>query len=92
MWITVRGRTRPAWRCLQISGYDPKGTENSSRGGDADLAQKLSIPLADLITIPVQMTWDRNIGVRDDGWKPQTNIQPVVPIGLNPDWNLISQT
>jgi hypothetical protein len=66
--------------------------ENSAGGSDAQLAQELTNPVADLITIPVQMTWDRNIGVRDDGWRIQTNIQPVVPFELNADWNLITRT
>lgn len=59
---------------------------------NADLAQELSNPLADLITVPVQMNIDRNIGVRDDGWKMQTNIQPVIPIDWSADWNLITRT
>jgi hypothetical protein len=66
--------------------------ENSAGGSDAQLAQELTNPVADLITIPVQMTWDRNIGVRDDGWRIQTNIQPVIPFELNADWNLITRT
>ena len=66
--------------------------ENSAGGSDAQLAQELTNPVADLITIPVQMTWDSNIGVRDDGWRIQTNIQPVVPFELNADWNLITRT
>ena len=60
--------------------------------GDASLAQDLTNPLADLMTIPIQMNYDRNIGVQDDGWKLQTNIQPVVPFQLNQDWSLITRT
>jgi len=59
--------------------------------GNAELAQELSNPLADLMTIPIQMNLDREIG-RDDGWKLQTNIQPVVPFELSKDWNLITRT
>ena len=61
-------------------------------GSDADLAQELSNPLADLMTIPVQMTYDRNIGVRDDGTKLSINVQPVIPFEVNRDWNLITRT
>jgi len=60
--------------------------------GDADLAQDLSNPVADLITLPVQMNYDGDIGTSDDGWKLQTNIQPVVPFHLNENWNLITRT
>lgn len=59
---------------------------------DADLAQELSNPVADLITLPVQMNYDHNIGPQGDGWKLQTNIQPVIPFSVNDDWNLITRT
>ena len=71
-----------------------RAEEKSSapQGGDAELAQELSNPLADLMTIPIQMNYDHDIGPLDDGWKLQTNIQPVIPFKLNEDWNLISRT
>jgi hypothetical protein len=65
---------------------------DAQKVGDAGLAQELSNPLADLMTIPIQVNYDRDIGPRDDGWKLQTNIQPVIPFHLNDDWNLISRT
>jgi hypothetical protein len=58
----------------------------------SDLAQDLTNPVADLLTIPIQMNYDQNIGPADDGWKLQTNIQPVYPFNLNDDWNLITRT
>lgn len=58
---------------------------------DADLAQKLSNPVADLISVPIQSNYDFGIGP-GDGTRWTTNIQPVIPIGLNEDWNLISRT
>ncbi len=61
-------------------------------GGQADLAQDLTNPVADLLTIPIQMNYDQNIGPADDGWKLQTNIQPVLPFDLSDDWNLITRT
>ena len=69
-----------------------ESTSGAGQSGDAELAQELSNPLADLMTIPIQMNYDRDIGPRDDGWKLQTNIQPVIPFNLNADWNLISRT
>ena len=69
-----------------------EGTGGATPGGDAELAQELSNPLADLMTIPFQMNYDRDIGPLDDGSKLQTNIQPVIPFHLNDDWNLISRT
>ena len=59
---------------------------------DADLAQELTNPIADLMTIPIQMTYDQDIGTNDDGYKVQTNIQPVVPFDISDDWNLLTRT
>lgn len=58
----------------------------------SDLAQDLTNPLADLVTLPVQMNLDRNIGPNEKGYKLQTNIQPVYPIDLSEEWNLITRT
>ena len=56
------------------------------------LAQELTNPLADLMTIPIQMNFDDNYGVDDAGSKITTNIQPVVPFKMGKDWNLITRT
>lgn len=55
------------------------------------MAKKLSNPVASLISVPIQANYDENIGLAD-GYKITTNIQPVIPISLNEDWNLISRT
>lgn len=65
---------------------------DAAAGGSADLAQELTNPVADLLTIPIQMNYDGDIGPAEDGWKLQTNIQPVYPLNLNDDWNLITRT
>ena len=67
-------------------------TSDAWQEGDAEIAQELSNPLADLMSIPFQMNYDRDVGPRDDGWKLQTNVQPVIPFHLSEDWNLISRT
>jgi hypothetical protein len=59
---------------------------------DAGLAQQLSNPVADLISVPFQFNYDGRIGPGDDGRRATLNIQPVIPISLNPEWNLISRT
>ncbi len=66
---------------------------SGARGeSDAELAQELTNPVADLVTVPIQMNLDRSIGPKDDGTKLTTNIQPVIPFELGTDWNLITRT
>jgi len=64
----------------------------NSQSDNADLAQQLTNPIADLITLPVQVNFDNDIGPLDKGHKVQTNLQPVIPFKMGPDWNLITRT
>ncbi|QJE98814.1 transporter [Luteolibacter luteus] len=61
------------------------------RAEDAELAKKLSNPVSDLISVPLQGNLDFGLGP-GGGTKFTLNIQPVVPISLNDDWNVISRT
>jgi len=61
-------------------------------GKDEDLALKLQNPVADLISVPFQSNYDGRIGPGGDGNRYTLNIQPVIPIEINSDWNLISRT
>lgn len=56
------------------------------------LAKQLANPVASLISVPLQLNWDGDIGHADDGDRTQLNIQPVIPVSLNSKWNLISRT
>ena len=58
----------------------------------AELAKKLSNPVAALISVPIQNNFDFGAGPNGDGFQYKVNIQPVVPFSISEDWNLISRT
>jgi len=58
----------------------------------AELAKKLQNPVAALISVPLQNNFEFNGGPKNDGFRYQLNLHPVVPFSLNEDWNLISRT
>lgn len=57
-----------------------------------DLAKKLANPISSLISVPLQANYDTQIGPEDDGQRFVFNVQPVIPIALSDQWNLISRT
>ena len=58
----------------------------------AALAKELSNPVAALISVPLQSNWEQKIGPDDRGSRYTLNLQPVIPISIGEDWNLISRT
>ena len=58
---------------------------------NAELAKKLSNPAASLISVPLQQNYDCCYGP-EDGGRYTLNVQPVIPLSLSQDWNLIIRT
>lgn len=59
--------------------------------GTADLAKKTQNPVSDLISLPLQNNINFGVG-RGDDVQNMLNIQPVIPLKLSEDWNLITRT
>lgn len=80
--VTLMLATPMAWAQQQDQG------ENAN----AELAKKLSNPVAALISVPFQFNYDQKIGPLDEGHRTYMNFQPVVPVSLGDNWNMISRT
>ncbi len=67
------------------------GAADDTQDQEAELAKKLQNPVASLISVPIQNNWDFGIGPAH-AMKYTANIQPVVPVSISEDWNLIVRT
>ncbi|MNR83219.1 hypothetical protein D3C72_139930 [compost metagenome] len=83
---------RPIKSLLSLSILGLLGISPAYADDGADLAQQLSNPVANLVSVPFQLNYDENIGADENIERYQLNIQPVIPIELNENWNLISRT
>lgn len=56
----------------------------------AEIGQKLTNPVADLVSLPLEMNWIEGVGPYNDlSWVMK--FQPVVPFHITKDWNLIGR-
>ena len=82
--------------CGQVLLGDAHAEEQPVTGGqtsesEAELAKKLQNPVANLISVPIQNNWDFGIGPKDSE-RYLLNVQPVIPISLGDNYNLILRT
>jgi hypothetical protein len=81
---------------LTLAPADPPSSGGGGAGADdkaaaAELAKKLQNPIASLVSVPIQQNWDFGYGSAN-AMRYTVNVQPVIPVTLNKDWNLITRT
>ena len=66
-------------------------TALAAEQSEEELAKAAQNPIANMISLPFQNNTNFNLGPNN---KTQNilNIQPVIPINLGPNWNLITRT
>lgn len=57
---------------------------------DKDMAKQLSNPVANMVSVPLQLNWDEGVGPNEE-LRYVMNFQPVVPFAVNKDWNVIGR-
>jgi len=86
-------RKRVAWTlALATSALSLAAPSWAQQDQVAELAKKLSNPVASLISVPLQYNHDKYGGANDGASVSKLIIQPVIPFSLNDDWNLITRT
>jgi hypothetical protein len=68
-----------------------EGDRDGSPDNDTALAKKLQNPIGDLYSFPFQNNTNFNYGPHK-GTQDILNVQPVIPIHINEDWNIITRT
>ena len=59
---------------------------------EAELAKKTLNPVASLISLPIKYDYNGDLGPTESGNQSILTVQPVIPISINEDWNVISRT
>lgn len=72
-----------------ISAAAASDAETGKKVSDEELAKKLQNPVAYLISAPFQNNFQSGLGPKHEGFQYMLRFQPVIPINMNPNWNVI---
>jgi hypothetical protein len=79
---------------VDVSAQTPTPGTSPDTPSDNDattLAKKLQNPIGDLYSFPFQNNTNFNVGP-NKGTQDILNVQPVIPIHINDEWNVITRT
>jgi hypothetical protein len=92
-WITPIARL--FWTVLvsvtMNAGNAAEPTGDPESKSAEELAKETQNPVANLISVPFQNNFNFGIG-SNEATQWICNVQPVIPVPLNKDWNLITRT
>ncbi|MCX5494397.1 neuromedin U [Kaistia dalseonensis] len=81
---------RVASACMILAALCFGGAPARAADDTETLAKAAQNPVADMISLPFQFNTNFDTG-RFGGTQEVLNVQPVIPINLSPDWNLITR-
>ena len=67
-------------------------TASRAAESEEEIAKATQNPIAAMISAPFQYNYDQKIGPQRTGTKNYINVQPVIPISISEEWNMISRT
>jgi hypothetical protein len=95
IFINRRGILRPAsilFLLCALSAQAAESPQPTKQGAsEEDLAKQTQNPVADLISVPFQNNWNFNAGFHHNKTIYILNIQPVIPIRITDEWNVITR-
>lgn len=86
--MAIEGGTRLA--CV-LGGVVSLATDTHA-GSEEELATQLANPIASLVSVPIELLYDEELGADGDGSQTALVGNPVIPFRISEDWNVISWT
>ena len=65
---------------------------DAQQNQEAELAKQTLNPVAALISVPLKFDYNSDLGPTESGNQSVVTVQPVIPVSISADWNLISRT